>query len=194
MFCWLILHSKQKASSDPQNVLIQFHWIPPPIFSSLSSHTFPIFLFLLLPSLLMYTAISLICTDPDSTEILKGHSYATPISKAFLNLWDQRDIPSSEYPCCCSVSKLCLTFEIPMSCRTLGFHVHPCLSGFDQTHVHWWCYPTISSSVTPLSFAFSLSQHQGLFQWISSLHHVAKILELKLQHLSFQWIFRVDFL
>ena len=40
--------------------------------------------------------------------------------------------------------------------------------------------------------AFSLSQHQSLFQWISSLYQVAKILEL--QHQSFQWIFRTDFL
>ena len=42
--------------------------------------------------------------------------------------------------------------------------------------------------------AFHLSQHQGLFQWVSSLHQVAKVLELQLQHQSFQWIFRVDFL
>ena len=40
--------------------------------------------------------------------------------------------------------------------------------------------------------AFNLSQHQGLFQWVSSSHHVAKILELQYQ--SFQWIFRTDFL
>ena len=40
----------------------------------------------------------------------------------------------------------------------------------------------------------SLSQHQGLFQWVSSLHQVARVLELQPQHQSFQWIFRVDFL
>ena len=34
-------------------------------------------------------------------------------------------------------------------------------------------------------------QHQGLFKWVSSLHQVAKILELQLQHQSFQWIFRL---
>ena len=38
------------------------------------------------------------------------------------------------------------------------------------------------------------SQHQGLFQWVSSLHQVAKALEFRLQHQSFQWIFRVSFL
>ena len=50
----------------------------------------------------------------------------------------------------------------------------------------------------PLSFpsppAFSLSQHQSLFQWVSSLHQVAKLLELQFQHQSFQWIFRIYFL
>ena len=41
---------------------------------------------------------------------------------------------------------------------------------------------------------FNLSQHQGLFQWVSSLLQVAKVLEIQLQHQSFQWIFRSDFL
>ena len=41
---------------------------------------------------------------------------------------------------------------------------------------------------------FNLSQHQGLFQWVSSLHQVANVLELHLQHQSSQWIFRIDFL
>ena len=42
--------------------------------------------------------------------------------------------------------------------------------------------------------AFNLPQHQGLFQWVSHLYPVTKVLELQLQHQSFQWIFRVDFL
>ena len=49
----------------------------------------------------------------------------------------------------------------------------------------------------PLSLAppaFNLSQQQGLFQWVSSLYHVAKVLGLCLQHQSFQWTFRTDFL
>ena len=41
---------------------------------------------------------------------------------------------------------------------------------------------------------FNLSQHQGLFQWVSSSHQVAIVLEFQLQHQSFQWIFRTDFL
>ena len=54
-----------------------------------------------------------------------------------------------------------------------------------------WCHLTISSSVALLPSIFpSIS----VFQWVSSSHQLAKILELQLQHQSFQWIFRVDFL
>ena len=67
---------------------------------------------------------------------------------------------------------------------------------FSQTHVYW-AGDAIQPS-HPLSLpsppALNLSQHQGLFQWVISLHQVAKSLELQLQHQSFQWIFRVDFL
>ena len=59
-----------------------------------------------------------------------------------------------------------------------------------------WCHPTSHSLSSPSSPAFNLSQDQGLFQWVSSLHQVAKVsaLEFQLQHQSFQWIFRTDFL
>ena len=46
----------------------------------------------------------------------------------------------------------------------------------------------------PSPFAFDLSQCQGNFQWVSISHPEAQILELRLQHPSFQWLFRVDFL
>ena len=76
------------------------------------------------------------------------------------------------------------------SSRPYGMH----LAELAQTHV-LWVYDAIQPS-HPLSFpslpAFNLSQHQGLFQWVSSSHPVAKILEV--QHQSFQWIFRTDFL
>ena len=58
----------------------------------------------------------------------------------------------------------------------------------------WWCHPTISSSAAPFSFCCQSFQHQGFFQWVSSSHYVAKVLEFQLQHQSFQWIFRTDFL
>ena len=66
---------------------------------------------------------------------------------------------------------------------------------FAQTHVHWVggaIQP--SGSLSSTSPDFNLSQHQSLFQWTGSSHQVAKVLELQLQHQSFQWIFRVDFL
>ena len=47
---------------------------------------------------------------------------------------------------------------------------------------------------SPFPPALSLSQHQGLFQWVNSSHQVAKVLEFQLQHQSFQWIISVDFL
>ena len=50
----------------------------------------------------------------------------------------------------------------------------------------WWYHPTISSSVVP--FSSCLSQHQGLFRWVSSLHQVAKVLEFQLQHQSFLFL------
>ena len=47
---------------------------------------------------------------------------------------------------------------------------------------------------SPSPPAFSLSQHQGLFQWVGSSHQVTKVLELQRQHQSFQWIFGTDLL
>ena len=76
-----------------------------------------------------------------------------------------------------------------------GLPVHHQLPKFTQTHVHWVCDATQPSH--PLSSpspTFNLSRHQGLFKWVSSSHQVAKVLEIQLQHQSFQWIFRTDFL
>ena len=47
---------------------------------------------------------------------------------------------------------------------------------------------------SPSPSAFNLSQHQGLFQWVSSSHQVAKVLEFQLQHQSYQWTLRTDLL
>ena len=67
--------------------------------------------------------------------------------------------------------------------------------GSNSCPLSQWCHPTISSSVTPFSSCPQSFPASGFFfQWVSSLHQVAKVLELQLQHQSFQWIFRVDFL
>ena len=63
-------------------------------------------------------------------------------------------------------------------------------------NVHW-VGDTIQPShplSSPSPHTFNLSQHQGFFKWVSFLHHEAKLLEFQLQHQSFQWIFRTDFL
>ena len=77
-----------------------------------------------------------------------------------------------------------------------GLPVHYQLPGFTQTHVH--CVSDVIQPSHPLSSpsppTFNLSQHQGLFKWVSSSHQVAKVLEFQLQHQSFQLIFTGDFL
>ena len=94
---------------------------------------------------------------------------------------------------CVLRNQLCLTLRDPMECSTPGFLVVYHLPWFAQTHVHWVgdaiqpSHPLLSTSL-----ALHLSQHQGLFQWVRSSLQLAKVLEL--QHQSFQWIFRVDFL
>ena len=57
-----------------------------------------------------------------------------------------------------------------------------------------WYHPTTSSSVFPFFSGLQSFPISGLFQWVSSSHQVAKVLELQLQHQSFQCIFRTDFL
>ena len=83
-----------------------------------------------------------------------------------------------------------------MECSTPGFPVHHQLSELAETHVHW--VGDAMQSSHPMSChspsAFNLSHHQGIFQRVSSSHQVAKVLEFQLQHQSFQWIFRTDFL
>ena len=90
--------------------------------------------------------------------------------------------------CCFSIAKLCLTFCDPIDCSIAGFPVLHHLLEFAQIHVYW-----VSDAIQPFhrllppsSLALSLSQHQGLFQWVGSAYKVAKVLELQLQHQSFQ--------
>ena len=68
---------------------------------------------------------------------------------------------------------------------------HHQLPEFTQTHVHWVSdaiqSPHLLSPPSPP--IPNVSQHQGLFKWVSSSHHMAKGLEFQLQHPSFQWIF-----
>ena len=82
-----------------------------------------------------------------------------------------------------SVAQSCPTLCNPMDCSMPGFPVHHQLLEPTQTHVHWIgdaIHPSHPLS-SPSPSTFNLSQHQGLFQWVSSLHQVAKVLEFQLQ-------------
>ena len=81
-----------------------------------------------------------------------------------------------------SVTQLCRTLFDPMNHSTPGLPVHHQLPKFTQTHVH-----RVSDAIQPshpLSSpsppAPNPSQNQSLFQWVSSLHEVAKVLEFQL--------------
>ena len=58
--------------------------------------------------------------------------------------------------------------RLPCPSPTPGAYSNSC-------SLRWWCIPTISSSVVPFSFTFNISNPQGLLQWVSSLHQVAKV-------------------
>ena len=96
--------------------------------------------------------------------------------------------------CFCSVAQLCPTLwshellhtRLPCPSPSPGVCSNSCPSS-------QWCHPTIPPLLSPSPPAFSLSQHQGLFQWIGSSHQVSQVVELQPQHQSFQWIFRIDF-
>ena len=95
-----------------------------------------------------------------------------------------------------SVAQLCPTLCDPMNRSMPGLPVHHQLPEVTQTHIHR-VGDAIQPSRPPSSPslpALNLSQHQGVFQWVSSLRQVAKVLEFQLQHWSFQWIVRTDFL
>ena len=95
-----------------------------------------------------------------------------------------------------SVAQSCPTLWDPLNCCTPRLPVHYQLPESTQTHVHWVgdavqpSHPLLSPSPP----AFNLSQHQGLFKWVSSSHQVAKVLEFQLQHQSLQWTPRTDLL
>ena len=114
--------------------------------------------------------------------------------KGFSSKWPVRKLrPQSQFSL---VAQSCPTLCDPMDCSMPGFPIHHQLPEPTKTHVHG-VSDTIQPShplSSPSPPAFNLSQHQGLFQWVSSSHRVAKVLEFQLQDQSFQWIFRTDFL
>ena len=95
-----------------------------------------------------------------------------------------------------SVVQSSLILWASMDCSMPGFPVLYHLPELAQTHVHWVsdAIQPSHSLLSPSPPAFNLSQHQSLFQWVSSSHQEVKVLEIQLQHQYFQWIFRTDLL
>ena len=95
-----------------------------------------------------------------------------------------------------SVQQSCPTLCDPMNRNMPGLPVYHHLPEFTQTHIHR--VVNVIQPSHPLSSpsppAPNPSQHQRLFQWVSSSHEVAKVLEFQLSHHSFQWTPRADLL
>ena len=94
--------------------------------------------------------------------------------------------------CCCSVVSYSLQLHGLQHARLPCPFLSPGVCSNSCPLSRWW-HPTISSSIALFSScpAFNLSQHQDLFQWVSSSFQLARVLELQLQHQSFQGIFRL---
>ena len=96
--------------------------------------------------------------------------------------------PTSLFPCVgtsvqfSSVAQPCPTLCDPMNCSTPGLPVHHQLPEFTQTHVHWVSDAVQASHplLSPFPPAPQPLQHQSLFQWVTSSHEVAKVLEFQL--------------
>ena len=95
-----------------------------------------------------------------------------------------------------SVAQSCPTLCDPMNWSMSGLPVHQQFPESTQTHVHQFDDAIQPSPplLSPSPPTLNLSQHQSLFQWVSSSHQVAKVLEFQLQHQSFQWTPRTDLL
>ena len=111
------------------------------------------------------------------------------------NKWINKKQTEHISDCCCSATQSCPTLCDPMNRSAQSLPVHHQFPELAQTHVHW-----VRDAIQPFhallspSPAFHLSQHQDLFQWVSSSQQVGKILELQLWLQSFKWTFKTDFL
>ena len=142
---------------------------------------------------------------------LNGHEFEWTLgvgdgleSLACCSLWGHKESDRTEWLNWTELMEVSIQFRCSIVSDSLRPHESwhtrpPCpspTSGVTQTHLHW-----VSDAIQPLHPlsspsppALNLSQHQGLFKWVSSFHQVAKVLEFQLQHQSFQWTPRTDFL
>ena len=202
-----------KAQDGPLTSVYSHHYHPQPLSQLLNystvlhlsrmlykwSHTYVIFwnwIFLL--TVIPLKSIQVVCINSWFLFIAKSYSMIWMYHNCDIdpskNIWVIYTLGLWTNSSVQSLSRVWLSVT-PMGCSTPGLSVHHQLPEFTQTHVHW-----VGDAIQPShplsspSPAFSLSQHQGLFEWVSSSHQVDKILELQLQYQPFQWIVRTDFL
>ena len=111
-------------------------------------------------------------------------------------LISSRDTSSHQFSTVQLLSHVWFTVTPWTASRQASLSIMEDMMELAQIHIHWVgdaIQPSHPLS-SPSPPAFNLSQHQGLFKWVSSSHQVAKVLEFQLQSQSFQWIFRTDFL
>ena len=136
-----------------------------------------------------FSVTTLIFLQKNFYSTTKGNFFYRKMRLDLSNLKCLQAFPSPFSISISLVAQSCPILCNPLDCSTPGLPVHHQLSEFTSTHVHWVSdaiqpsHP-LSSPSPPI---FNLSQHQDLFKWVSSLHHVAKVLEFQLQHGSFQW-------
>jgi len=139
------------------------------------------------------TNFSALLLDVSKTGKYLVHSWPSMDNFFFFFFWQRGFCTTVQFS---SVTQSCLTLCDPMGCSMPVLPVHHQLPELTQTHVHWVgdaiqpSHPLLSPSPP----ALNLSQHQGLFKWVSFLHHVAKLLEFQFQHQSFQWTPETDLL
>ena len=106
------------------------------------------------------------------------------------------DLIGSNKDCFSSVQFSRVRLCDPMNSSMPGLPVHHQLPECTQAHVHRLSDAIQPSHplLSPSPPAPNPSQHQGLFQWVNSLHEVANVLEFQLQHHSFQWTPKTDLL
>ena len=147
---------------------------------------------------------------PDTLPRLSGHIYCSSLLLYMLifhhltvsengknHIWFlclYSRLAHSRGACCCSVVQSCPTLCNPMDCSTQASLSSTIWSLLTLMSIESVMPSNHLILCHPLLFLSSVPQHQDLFQWVSSSHQVVKVLEVQLQHQSFQWIFRTDFL
>ena len=123
------------------------------------------------------------------TKTFQGHTALNLEHRSLLISMLVEDFLPDQFSSARSLSRVWLLQ--PRGPQQPGLSVHHQLLEFTQTHVQWVgkAMQQSHSLLSPSPPAFNLSQHQGLFKWVSSSHQVAKVLEFQLQHQFFQWIF-----